>query len=469
MALPKAFQIGLHTYEVPACSDEVRAEVWSYLAPHMSAIAGRYLDKTAKHATVYQDVIREERENLERMIIEHTARLFRGAFDEDWVTGVRRRAEEERQFGFDMRNRTVIAQTICSSLLDILGEKSFCTKRKATQLADTATRILFFDAAVATNLHYAHEARQLKARAEGSSQALRNLSEAVEESGKRFSEAIGVLRTTSSELADSAARATSEVLNVTNAARASAHQINATAAGSEQLATSAVEVHSQAVSSASRASQARDHMANANLAIGSLAEAAIEIHSIVDMISGIATQTNLLSLNAAIEATRSGVAGQGFNVVAQEIKALSRQTAEATTKISKRIVFIEEATRKSVSEVKSAAQDIAEIAAIAEQVSTSANEQARATNNISGASSQVAANASIVATGIDGLTQTIQRMNKAAEVTRGVSEDLLAKFSTVQTSLDTLVQMAVDQLAQNQVQSLSADTTIVPEKRELHA
>ena len=210
-------------------------------------------------------------------------------------------------------------------------------------------------------------------------------------------------------------------------------------------------------------------MANANLAIGSLAEAAIEIHSIVDMISGIATQTNLLSLNAAIEATRSGVAGQGFNVVAQEIKALSRQTAEATTKISKRIVFIEEATRKSVSEVKSAAQDIAEIAAIAEQVSTSANEQARATNNISGASSQVAANASIVATGIDGLTQTIQRMNKAAEVTRGVSEDLLAKFSTVQTSLDTLVQMAVDQLAQNQVQSLSADTTIVPEKRELHA
>ena len=60
-------------------------------------------------------------------------------------------------------------------------------------------------------------------------------------------------------------------------------------------------------------------------------------------------------------------------------------------------------------------------------------------------------------------------MNKAADVTRGVSEDLLAKFSTVQSSLDTLMRTAVDQLAQNQVQSLSAETTIVPEPRELHA
>ncbi len=82
--------------------------------------------------------------------------------------------------------------------------------------------------------------------------------------------------------------------------------------------------------------------------VSNLGEMSQEIGNIVDLISNISNQTNLLALNAAIEAARAGQAGQGFSVVADEIRTLAEQSSGATEKIANLIGNIQESVNDAV-------------------------------------------------------------------------------------------------------------------------
>ncbi|MFJ4144399.1 methyl-accepting chemotaxis protein [Pseudomonas sp. NPDC089734] len=139
--------------------------------------------------------------------------------------------------------------------------------------------------------------------------------------------------------------------------------INQMSAAVEEVARNAAMASSAAQDSSKSAENGRQRVEETVSVINELHEAvgataieidglAVEVQSIsgvLDVIRGIADQTNLLALNAAIEAARAGEAGRGFAVVADEVRALAHRTQQSTAEIEKMIASIQGGASKAVS------------------------------------------------------------------------------------------------------------------------
>jgi methyl-accepting chemotaxis protein len=119
------------------------------------------------------------------------------------------------------------------------------------------------------------------------------------------------------------------------------------AVATEEVASSIQEVSRQVHESNKIAGEAVKQPENTNTQVLELSDAASRIGNVVKLITDIAAWTNLLALNATIEAALAGGAGKGVAVVAQEVRPLASQTAQATHEIDAQIAAMQTVTRKS--------------------------------------------------------------------------------------------------------------------------
>ena len=185
-------------------------------------------------------------------------------------------------------------------------------------------------------------------------------SQTVASSTETAAEDVRHLRQKSTELAGTASTVSGDIRQIA----AFVENLDKAVSTVAQNADSARSVSDEAVGLSQTASQT----------VSQLSAAADEIEAVVDLIIGIQNQTNLLALNATIEAARAGHHGEGFSVVAQEIKALSNRTAGATEDIRNAILKVRDTSigsRDMITEVgsilKSVADAVSEIHATAEQ------------------------------------------------------------------------------------------------------
>jgi methyl-accepting chemotaxis protein len=185
-----------------------------------------------------------------------------------------------------------------------------------------------------------------------------------------------------SQVAAAAEEMSANMASVSHSSEAMAGTFRTVAAAVEQMTASIGEVAKSASGAASVAGTAAELTRSSNEKVSALGAAANEIGRVIETIQDIAEQTNLLALNATIEAARAGEAGKGFSVVANEVKDLARQTAEATQDIRQRIERIQASTTESVKAIAEIDQVIAKVSQASQTIATSVAEQRSATQEI---------------------------------------------------------------------------------------
>jgi methyl-accepting chemotaxis protein len=209
--------------------------------------------------------------------------------------------------------------------------------------------------------------------------------------------------------------------------------VQTVAAATEELTSSIKEIGRQVSQSSQVTTKAVDEANKAKDLVRGLDDAAQKIGKVVALITDIAEQTNLLALNATIEAARAGEAGKGFAVVASEVKNLANQTAKATEEISNQIAGVQGATKSSVTAIESIFETIGQINEISTTIAAAIEEQTAATAEISRNVEQAAVGTKEVSSNIVGVTQ-------AAGETGQVSAQVLDTAKALASQSDSLRQ-----------------------------
>lgn len=281
-------------------------------------------------------------------------------------------------------------------------------------------------------------------------------SQQLSASAEQNSKATEQIASTAQELAGGAEN---QVHNITKSSEA----VNEMSVRVGQIASNAVLVSSTAEQTSSHAEQGNQAiqtvikqmqsihliMEQMSNVIKGLGDRSLEVDSITTAISDIASQTNLLSLNAAIEAARAGEHGRGFAVVAGEVQKLAEQSASSAKEISQVITFIQDGMKDAIQTMEKASREVVQGI---ESVNVAGESFAKIQHSVDDVSSQVqkvSTASQQIAEGTKEVIFSITEVTKIAEITSygtqtmaAATEEQLASMEEISSSSAALSKLA---------------------------
>jgi len=183
--------------------------------------------------------------------------------------------------------------------------------------------------------------------------------------------------------------------------------------------------------------------------IEALSKSSEQIQEIVDVIRDIATQTNILAINAAIEAVRAGKQGKGFAVVAEEVKTLSADSKSQAKKISTLVQAVMKETEETVTTIKTMAQNVELGRRSIEQTSKAFGDINRSIETTSGTAKEISVAAADQKKSIDAISESLDKISGiAADTSSGSTQSaegskrLLSKTQELMSTATRLASMS---------------------------
>ena len=244
------------------------------------------------------------------------------------------------------------------------------------------------------------------------------------------------METAAKSLSTIATQTTSQASNAANASSEATQNVQAVAAAAEELSASIGEISRQITQTKDVVDKASAATTQTDAKIAGLADAAQKIGEVILLIQGIAEQTNLLALNATIEAARAGEAGKGFAVVASEVKDLATQTAKATEAISAQITSIQAETESSVEAIRGIAETMNEVSSATEAIAAAVEEQGSSTSEISHNVQQAAVGSNEVSQNITSVTQAADESQTSASGVLSSAQDVAGNADKLRSVVD---------------------------------
>ncbi len=259
---------------------------------------------------------------------------------------------------------------------------------------------------------------------------------------RQLDEAVTALSSATSDIGRINASAHAKASHVLDLAGKATHAVQSVAASTEALKQSAVSISGQVDDQVAMGDAARAASDSGLVSLSALSEQADRIGDIVRLIQALASQTSLLALNATIEAARAGEAGQGFAVVANEVKLLANQTHGAVGQIGHIIEGTRERMAQADGAMRSVAETIQSVSTRATGIAQAVASQRSATGEISDAAGRTAHASDDVRRTADQVAQDAKQADRLAEDMRDIVASLRLKSDALrQTSNDFLASL----------------------------
>jgi methyl-accepting chemotaxis protein len=319
-----------------------------------------------------------------------------------------------------------------------------------TMVANLKAKIAESDQKSREAAEEAELARQATAKAEEATrEAARAKAEGMLQAAKRLEGVVAVVTSASDELA-------AQVEQASRGSEAQAQRVGETATAMEEMNATVLEVAKNAGEASETSAKARAKAEEGETAVGKvvafmgqvkdnahqsredmgvLGKQAEGIGQILGVISDIADQTNLLALNAAIEAARAGEAGRGFAVVADEVRKLAEKTMTATKEVGDAIRDIQTGTRKNYDNVAQAVTAAEEATLL---VGQSGQTLAEIVTLVDTAADQVRS----IATAAEQQSATSEEINRSVEDVNRISTETAEAMRHSATAVDALAAQA---------------------------